>query len=189
MFELFAQINRGGGANAAQQGGALAGLGFFICFYGVILLIALGIQAMFLLTMSKCLKQIAPRNRQMEPGSVWLCLIPLFGIVWTIIMILRVAYSLRDEYDDRRLRGDGDFGKTLGIVYIVSAFICGIVALVCFIMYWVKIAGYTRELVESRDDDRPRRRRRDEDDADDVNDDQDDDRPRRRRRRDEDDDR
>ncbi len=188
-MELFAQQGRGGGADAAA--GMFAGL---LIFYAIAIAIGLFIQIMFLLSMSRCLKQISRRNRQMEPGQVWLCLIPIFGFIWTIIMILRVADSLKDEYYDRGLRGDGDFGKTLGIVYIVSAFVCGIVAIICFIMYWVKIAGYTKALMESTDDDededRPRRRRRDEDDDEDdrprrrgadADEGEDDDRPRRRR--------
>jgi hypothetical protein len=178
MFALFAQAK----ANAAQQAGALGPAVFILCFYGVAIAIALGIQIMFLLTMSKCLRNIAPENRQMEPGSVWLCLIPLFGLVWAIIMILRVSDSLKDEYRDRRLRGDGDFGKTTGILYIVLSFVCGPVGLIFFILYWVKIAGYSRELAETGGEDRPRRRRGDDDGADD----EDDDRPRRRRRRDDD---
>jgi hypothetical protein len=113
----------------------------------------------------------------MEPGMVWLCLIPIFGFVWTIIMVLRVADSLRDEYADRGMRGDGDYGKTLGILYIVTSIVCGPVGLICFIMYWVKIAGYTNALASRRggdDDDWEDRDRRDDYDDDD-------DRPRRRR--------
>ena len=185
-MELFAQragAGAGGGAGAAPDAGVLAGI---FLFYGVVLVAAIIVQVMFLLTMSKCLKQVSPRNRQMEPGMVWLCLIPIFGFVWTIIMILRVADSLRDEFSDRGLRGDGDYGKTLGIVYIVTAFVCGPVGLICWIMYWVKIAGYSKTLAsrgrggydddDDDDDDRPRKRRSRDDDDDD-----DDDRPRKRR--------
>lgn len=174
-------------ANAqGPDAGAMIGV---LCVYGVILAVAVGIQVLFLMSLSKCFKQIAPRNRQMEPGQVWLNLIPLFNLVWMILTILKLADSLRDEYEDRGLRGDGDYGKTIGLVYIISAIIgCSPVALVCFIMYWVKVAGYTRELTGSRrgrgdeDDDRPSRRSRDDED------DRDDDRP-SRRRRDPDDDR
>ena len=184
MHELFAQVGKGGGAGGGGDAGA--GIFLFLCFYGVLILVAITIQVLFLLTISRCLKEIAPRNRKMEPGQVWLCLIPLFGFVWTIIMLLRVADSLKDEFYDRDLQGDGDYGKTLGIVYIVSSIICGIVGLVCFIMYWVKISGYTKQLrqypSDRADDDYddeapppPRRPRpRDEDD--------DDDRPSRRPR-------
>ena len=150
-----------------------------IAFYGVLIAVGIVIQVFFLLTLSRCLKQVSPRNRQMEPGQVWFNLIPCFNLVWMILTILKVSDSLRDEYEDRRMRGDGDFGKTTGIIFYVSNFFCGIVALIFFIMYWVKIAGYARELAETGrrsrrggdfddgDDDRPRRRRPDgEDDLD-----------------------
>ena len=178
---LFAQRGGGGAGGGADAAGAAGALGTILCIYGVILAVAIAVQIMFLLSVSRCLQQVSPRNRQMEPGQVWLALIPIFGFVWIIIMVIRVADSLKDEYYDRGMRGDGDFGKTLGIVYIVSSVICGPVGLVCWIMYWVKIAGYTKELQA-----RGRRASHDEDDEDDYEDD----RPRRRRRsrRDEDED-
>lgn len=189
QMQLFAQQKGGGGG---AEAGALAGL---LIFYFVVIAIAIVVQIMFLLTLSRCLRQISPRNRQMEPGQVWLCLIPIFGFVWLIITILRIADSLRDEYADRGIRGDGDYGKTMGIIYVVTSFLCGPIGLICWILYWVKIAGYTKQLASRRnsgayddddyddDDDRPRRRsRRDEDDEDE------DDRPRRRGNRDDDDD-
>ena len=129
----------------------------------------------------------------MEPGMVWIALIPILGLIWMIIVILKLSDSLSDEFEERRLRGDGDFGKVLGIIYIVASFLCGPIGLVCWIMYWVKIAGYTRQLRESGsaaydlddDDDRPRKRsRRDEDDEEE----EEEERPRRRKRRDDDED-
>ena len=54
-------------------------------------------------------------------------------------------------------------------MYLIGSIVCGPVGLVCWIMYWVKIAGYTRMLQETgREpyegedddyDDRPRKRR------------------------------
>jgi len=152
-----------------------------MCAYGVVIVIAVVIQIFFLNTLSKCFKQIAPRNRSMEPGQVWLCLIPLFGTVWIILTILRLAESLEKEFRSRGLRGDGDFGKQSGLIYIISSFVCGCVAIVFWIIYWMKISGYTKELAaggggrteqfgrendrESDDEDRDRRsRQRDDDD-------------------------
>ena len=88
-------------------------------------------------------------------------LIPCFNIVWIFITVTRLADSLRDEFDDRRLRGDGDFGRSLGITYNVLNLlgaipyigaIFSIAGLVCFIIYWVKIAGYSRQLFEDTED-------------------------------------
>ncbi len=180
---LFAQQNKFG-QQPPPGGGDAAGLGMmfvFLCIYGVIILAAIFVQIMFLLSLSRCLKAISPRNRKMEPGQVWLNLIPIFNYVWIIMTILRIADSLKDEYDDRGMSEDGDFGKTLGIIYFATAIACGPVGIIPFIMYWVKIAGYTKALTEggsggggsrrpSRDDDeddRPRRRRPRDDDEDD----------------------
>jgi hypothetical protein len=195
---------------------------FFIVLIVVVvvaLAVGIAIAVLFLLTLSRALQQCRPRNRTMEPGQVWLNLIPCFSLVWMFITVNRIAESLDNEFYDRRLRGDGDFGKTIGTIYCVCNVlgfvpyvnsITGIVGLVCFIIYWVKIAGYSRQLreeeggtLEDRDDyddrdDRRGRRKRydDEDDYDDRprqrkrsdDDDYDDDRPSRRRRRDDDDD-
>lgn len=129
--------------------------------------------------------------RTMEPGQVWLNLIPCFCYVWNFITVLRVSESLRNEFEDRGdyRRGD-DHGQALGITtcvlnvcqwipYLGSLVFLG--AVVCFIIYWVKIGGYNRELAEApsfRDDDDRDYRRRYEDE----------DRPRRRRRDDREDD-
>lgn len=185
MHELSAQV---GGAGPMEAAASLI-LAYF-CFSGVLLASGITIRVLFLLSVSQCLKEISPRNRKMEPEQVWLCLIPVFGFVWEIIMFLRVAESLNDEYYDRALRGDGDYGKTLGIVFIVmiGVVISAPFALIPFIMYWVKIREYTKVLRENPNerpyddeyDDRPRRRSRHRD----RDDDEEDDRPRRRPRED-----
>lgn len=179
MHVLFAQAQKGPGAGGADAG-FLMGI---MCFYGVVIAVVLVIQIFFLLSLSRCLQQVAPRNRRIEPGQVWLNLIPLFNIVWLILTILRTAESLQNEYEDRDLRGDGDYGKTAGLVYYIGSLVCGPVGLVGFIMYWMKIAGYTRELREAGggygdyddeyEDDRPRKKkkRRDEYEDDDYDDD------------------
>jgi len=120
----------------------------------------------------------------MEPGHVWFNLIPFFSVVWIFITVNRVADSLADEFDDRRMRADGDFGRNQGVTYNVMfllgmiPYIGGIfslIGLIMWILYWIKIAGYSRRLAESAAgnyddnddyDDRPRRRSRYDDDDD-----------------------
>lgn len=179
---LFAQQNKFGQQPAAGGGDAAAAIGIIVA-YGVAIVIGVFIQIMFLLSLSRCLAAVSPRNRKMEPGQVWLNLIPIFNYVWLILTILRIAESLQNEYESRGMRGDGDYGKMMGIMYYVSMFVCPCVTLILMIIYWVKIAGYTKELTtggsgggsrrsrarddDEDEDDRPRRRRRDEDDEDD----------------------
>src|SRR5262245_58275905 len=181
---LFAQVRR---QPPPAQPDPAATAGILMC-YGVLILIGIIVHIFFLLTLSKCLAQCAPRNRSMEPGLVWLNLIPLFNLVWMFITIIKISESLRNDYHDRGLRSDDpDFGQMTGILYMVFSFFCGLVALIFFIMYWVKIANFKNQLMTSgrrgyidddEDDfDRPRRSRRRRDD------DYDDD----RRRRDDDD--
>jgi hypothetical protein len=186
LAALFGQVNRQP-PPPARDPAATAGI--LMC-YGVLLLIGIIVHIFFLLTLSRCLAQCSPRNRTMEPGMVWLNLIPLFNLVWMFITIIKIAESLRNEYEDRGLRSDDpDFAQMTGILYMVFSFFCGLVALIFFIMYWVKIANFKNQLMSNRgrggyddedDYDRPRRsRRRREADYDD--DDYDD-----RRRRDDD---
>ncbi len=182
MLAILAQANGGDGADGAFLAILLMGVcGFYIA------LLLIGI--FFLLTLHKALAKCHPRNRTMEPGMVWLNLIPLFNLVWQFITVVKVAESLEYEYRDRgwHRRGE-DYGKGLGITTCALGFggiipYCGILivlaGLVCSIVYWVKIAGYSRDLstgstrYDDYDDDeddhydddrRPRRRRRERDD-------------------------
>lgn len=185
---LFAQQNKfgqqpkaGGGADPDT---VLAALAAYMVAIVIGIIVGLIIQILFLLSLSRCLTAVSPRNRKMEPGQVWLNLIPLFNYVWLILTILRIAESLQNEYESRGLRGDGDYGKMMGIMYYVSMFVCPCVTLILLIIYWVKIAGYTKELTGGGGSSGSRRpsRARDDDEEDE------DDRPRRRRPRDEDED-
>jgi hypothetical protein len=215
MLALFAQR---GGAGAGGPGGGAAGadaafagmMTMMIVGVCVVLLIAIGIACFYCMTLSKALKQVRPGNRDMEPGQVWLVLIPLFNLYWNFKIASDVPSSLRREFRDRGIGNRGeDYGAGLAkwyaicsLVNFVGSFIpfvnivsglFGLVGFVMWIIFWVKIAGYSKELREGGyddddgddddDDDRPRKRRSRDDDEDD-----DDDRPRRRRRSDDDDD-
>src|ERR1700680_3183604 len=62
------------------------------------LLLAFVILAiLFVLAQQKTLRVISPENREMSPGSVWLQLIPVFGMVWQFIVVIRIAHSISRE--------------------------------------------------------------------------------------------
>ena len=177
--------------NAPAGGGAPPDPAFIagvLAVYAVFALIFLTILIFFYLSLSRCLKEIKPRNRTMEPGQVWLNFIPLFNIVWKILTVLKISESLKNEYEDRGWRGDGDFGKTFGIIMYVTLLLSGCITplfyLIFLVIYWVKIAGYTKELKGGNQPSRGSRSRDRDDDLDDE-----DDRPRRRPRDDDEDDR
>ncbi len=147
--------------------------------------IGLLIQVLFLMTLSRCLSRVRPYNRDMDPGAVWLNLIPLFGLIWMFITVGRIASSLQKEYRDRDWRASGEsFGQSVGMAYLTCALLgviplvgpfCTIAAIICFIIYWIQIADYSSRLlapapsVGRREDDdygRDRERRYDGDDYD-----------------------
>jgi hypothetical protein len=147
----------------------------FVVFLVVVVVVAYVILCLYLWTLSTALSLCDRRNRTMEPGMVWLNLIPLFNLVWMFITVIKISESLQNEFDDRRLREEGDYGKQLGITYNILNLL-GIIpylgialsfaGFICFIIYWVKIAGFNSILRRAPDDDNDRRdrRRRDVDD-------------------------
>ncbi len=64
----------------------------------IVLLLAFVIPAiLFLLAQQRTLQVISQENREMSPGSVWLQLIPVFGLVWQFIVVIRIANSISKE--------------------------------------------------------------------------------------------
>jgi hypothetical protein len=112
----------------------------------------------FLLTLHKALSRCAPESRTMDTGQVWLMFIPLFNLVWQFIVISRVSSSLGNEFRRRNIPAEAQPAKAVGLascILFVTSFIpilglfTGIGAFVCWIIYWVKIAGYSAQLVGS----------------------------------------
>lgn len=118
------------------------------------LLIGLIVAIFFLLTLSRTLESVSPANREMEPGMVWLNLIPLFNLVWMFITVIKLGDSVAKEAAERSL-DLADGGKALGIAFAalsvasiipVLGMLAALASLVVFIIYWVKVAGYKNEL-------------------------------------------
>ncbi|MGL4420598.1 MAG: hypothetical protein ACRCZF_08030 [Gemmataceae bacterium] len=121
------------------------------------------VKVLFLLTLSRALQRCHPRNRMMEPGQVWLNLIPCFDFVWMFITVNRIADTLDEEFYDLRLdRYSDDYGRNLG-TWCMICHICGMIpyigglfslaSFVLFVLYWVKISGYSKELAAAGGDD------------------------------------
>jgi len=123
-----------------------AGLGMF--GIGLVVIAILLVPFIFYcLTLQKALNRCSPENQAMKPGMVWLLFIPLFNIVWQFLVVLNMAKSLAAEFRKRGMAEDPNPGQTLGLVMCVGNLICGPVGLVCWILYWVKIAGYSSKLM------------------------------------------
>lgn len=133
-----------------------------VIIIAVIIGIAIGLIPLifYLLTLQKTLNEVSPENQKLPPGQVWLILIPLFGLVWSFIVVNRIADSLKAEFAMRGIQVDEDrpgysIGLTYCILYCCSVvpFLGGLAALgglVCWIIYWVKIAGYKTKLQQAK---------------------------------------
>ncbi len=137
----------------------------FLCF---VLIAILVVAVFYLLTLQKALSRVARHNRLMEPGLVWLSLIPLVGLVWSFFIATRVPDSLRNEFRERGMDDFTDYGKRIGLANAVLGVVLsaaavlsiiapslwwgfvliplGLVSLMLFIIFWVRIAGYSREI-------------------------------------------
>ena len=109
----------------------------------------------YLLTLQKALNRCSPENRAMAPGMVWLMLIPFVGLVWHFFVVINVAKSLGGEFQKRGIAEEPEPGKKIGMIMCILAccgiipllgVLCSIGALVCWILYWVKIAGFSAKL-------------------------------------------
>jgi hypothetical protein len=130
-------------------------LGIILIVAGLLLLVP---AILFLLSMKKALDRCSFESRTMSPNSVWLMLIPLFNIVFQFIMVSRVASSLDNEFRLRGISAEPNPGKSVGITYCILGLLgfipiigifASLVGLVCFLVYWAKIAGFSSKLTIS----------------------------------------
>ncbi len=121
----------------------------------VVFLILMIPMIFYCLTLSKTLKRCSPESRAMRPGMVWLMLIPLVNVVWHFFVVINMAKSLGAEFKKRNIAEDPQPGRTIGLatciltccglIPVVNMF-SGIATLVCWIIYWVKIAGLSAKI-------------------------------------------
>ena len=130
---------------------AMLGGGCFI-FVLLVLAVAIAVAVFYILTMQKALNLAGERHQKMQPAMVWLMLIPLFNLVWHFIVVKNVSESIKSWAAEHGQNVD-DGGYTIGLVACIANccglipvvnLLAGPVGLVCFILWWVKVAGFDR---------------------------------------------
>ncbi|HUB51368.1 MAG TPA: hypothetical protein VL986_04430 [Terracidiphilus sp.] len=123
----------------------------FFCFFLFL------IPAIFyLITLQNALVKCPPGVRTMEPGMVWLLLIPLFHLIWQFFVVMALGNSLGNEFRRRGIPCPDPLpGQSIGMAMCICG-CCGIIpiinflalpaAFVLWIVYWVKIAEFSRAL-------------------------------------------
>jgi hypothetical protein len=133
--------------------------------YQLLLLVAFIIPAVFfLIAQQQTLKAIQPVNRMMEPGMVWLQMIPLLGFVWQFFVVSRIAASIKKELASKRnLQGEplydmvGKYPPTLFIGILYATFFClslapllktfcALMTIICWITYWIELASCKKKI-------------------------------------------
>ena len=122
----------------------------------VFLLLILVPYILFLVNLQNTLTACSQENRAMEPGLVWLNLIPIFSLFWIFWTVIKIRDSLQKEYESRSLdtkevTDTYNMGLALAISSVAGiipaiGLVTGIAALVFFIMYWVKTSGCRKTL-------------------------------------------
>jgi len=120
-----------------------------------VLIVALAILVWVLYLLQTCFQRIPQQYRLMEPGMVWLMLIPLFNLVWQFFVVFRLSHSFQNYFTAQGRKDVGDCGWTMGLVAMILG-LCGIIpkvgalaslaSLVLWIIYMVKVVGLRNQI-------------------------------------------
>ena len=133
----------------------LAVIVMILVMISIVFLLSVIPTIFYLITLQRALGRCQVQNQKMQPGLVWLMLIPFFNLVWHFIIVNHIADSLEREFASRNIISEPSPGKSVGLAMCILS-VCGIIPyvgmlagigqLVCWIIYWVKIAGFSSKL-------------------------------------------
>ena len=142
-------------ASPAHDPASAASAVFFLIGFVFILGLFLIPFILYLLSMQKAVNRVAPERRAMSPGHVWLIFIPFYNLYWQFAMVSGICSSLRNEFEARGITGEENYGKTIGLTMCILnccsiipfiGVLAGLVAFILWIIWWVKIAGFSAKI-------------------------------------------
>lgn len=140
--------------NVQMRNATWAGAGMFAAMLTVIL-INIGINVLICFLLYNAQKAIPPQFRKIEPGMIWLLLIPLFNLIWNFFVYLRIPESYQEYFRSVGRTDVGDAGRGIGLAFSICAacvivpcvnIIAGPAALILLIVFLVKIYGLKGQL-------------------------------------------
>lgn len=142
------------GMNNNDAIAVIAGVIGLVVFLGIFI-----VYVFFLLSLQKNLSSISENNRAMNPPMVWLNLIPLFALGWMIYTVIKISESLEKELTARNISFDAKPAYALGLTFSIMnasgilwswipvlGLLVAIGMMVVWIMYWVQISKFTKQL-------------------------------------------
>ena len=118
---------------------------FFIIMIG--LFIGIGLSILIAAFLYTDFQRIPPRFRKLDPGLVWLLLIPCFNIVWNFFVFPKLSESFKAYFDSVGDTSVGNCGHDLALGYAICSAVSiipfvgcvtGLVSLVLVILFLVK---------------------------------------------------
>ncbi len=121
----------------------------------VCLLVVIAIHILICYLLWSAQKRVPPQFRKIEPGLIWLLLIPIFPLVWNFFVYPKIAASYKAYFDSIGRTDVGACGGDLGLGYSI-VFACSIVpylgmltglaALILLILFLVKILDLKNQI-------------------------------------------
>jgi len=130
------------------------------------------IKGFFAFSIVRLLAQIKPENRKIQPGLVWLLVVPGWNLIWNFFVAFRLAESIKKELENRDFDVQGQPTIVLGLIFslisISTLFIpvptaatttssiiygvAGMAALIVFVQYWSKISWYRQLFIKDSEE-------------------------------------
>lgn len=127
--------------------------------WAIFLIAGIVVVILWCVTMNRAIDQVSHDIRKMEPGAVWLCMIPLFGFVWGFIVNNAVADGIAKELHIRSIfPNEQKPGYSMGMTGCILFCFCiiplggiaiAIIGLIFLVIHMVKIAEYNKVLQQS----------------------------------------
>jgi len=111
------------------------------------LLITLGINILICVLLYMCQSRIPQEHRSLEPGLIFLLLIPLFNVIWNYFVFQRIPDSFRRFFAAHGVTDVGDCGRGVGLWFAICVtasiipcvnYLAGPAALVLLIIFLIK---------------------------------------------------
>lgn len=130
-------------------------------FYGLLyFIVQYTILFFYLRQVSRLLYAMQPASRKLNPGIVWIGMIPVFHLIWPLILNPLVCSSVRAELESRKKDEYGDYGMVLGIVYPVMMLTGGYIpyigrfvtagSFLLWFLFWMRLNDYKRRIEEGQ---------------------------------------
>jgi hypothetical protein len=123
----------------------------FFVIPGIFLLSFIVAYVFFVAALYRCACRIGAGNLDMDPALVWLNLIPVFNLGWTFYIVTKLTEGIKKKLGPDA--GDGGWGLGLAhAILLVASFtpglghLIGLAFFVVWILYWIKIADFSRRM-------------------------------------------